>query len=238
MEDNSVTRSALHSMPHFDVRRQNMKKEEISKLIPQDQLADFASSFLQEFLKGGFGASTKRSTELHVFHLLETLGDLENRDSTDISHLLQITDSRVKSYRYESKLRYAPSEEKYIERRILWCLAKSEFDGDKKRIKFIVEDPYVRKALAAESKRLGGVPDTSFNTEIVTLRTDQLLELITKLYGTDIVKPFKEDFEALNEEDSKIKFKEVRKKVVLGAAKGFGNLTVKALKAILTSDPT
>jgi hypothetical protein len=169
---------------------------------------------------------------------LETMGNLENRDSTDISHLLQITDSRVKSYRYESKLRFAPNEEKYIERRILWCLAKSEFDGDKKRIKFIVEDPYVRKALAAESKRLGGVPDTSFNTEIVTLRTDQLLELITKLYGEEVVEPFKSDFEALNEEDTKIKFKEVRKKLVLGAAKAFGGVTVKALKSLFTADPT
>jgi hypothetical protein len=215
-----------------------MKDEEIDKLIPRNRLGEFASDFLQEFLKDGFGAASKRSTELYIFHLLESLGNLDRFDNTQLSHLLQITESRVKSYKYESKLRFPPKEENYIERRILWCLAKSEFDGDTKRIKFIVEDPYVRKALSAESKRLGGVPDTSFNSEIVTLRTDQLLALVSKLFGEKIVSDYKKDFEELNKEDAEIKFAEVRKGFVLGAASAFGGGLVKALKTCFAGDPT
>ncbi|NBD33634.1 MAG: hypothetical protein GVY17_11885 [Cyanobacteria bacterium] len=215
-----------------------MKDEEISELIPKDRLGEFASSFLQEFLKDGFGATSKRSTELHVFHLLNSFGNLDSFDNTKLSHLFQITETRVKGYRYESKLRFPPEEEKYIERRILWSLAKSEFDGDVKRIKFIIEDPYVRKSLSAESKRLGGVPDTSFNSEIVSLRTDQLLALISKLFGQEIADDYKKDFDELNKEDSKVKFTEVRKKFVLGAAGALGGGLVKSLKASFTGDPT
>ena len=215
-----------------------MKYEEIEELLPEDRLSEFASEFIREFLKDGFGTATKRSTDLHVFHLLEKIGNLDSLDNTKLSHLFQITEARVKSYRYESKLRFPPEEKKYIERRILWCLAKSEFDGDAKRIKFIVEDPYVRKALAAESKRLGGVPDSSFNSEIVFLRTDQLLALITKLFGDKIAKDYKKDFEELNKEDSKIKFAELRKKFVLGAAVALGTGSVKALKTYFAGDLT
>jgi hypothetical protein len=117
-------------------------------------------------------------------------------------------------------------------------LARSEFDGDAKRIKFIVEDPYIRKSLSAISKRLGGVPDTSFNSEVVSLRTDQLLTLVSKLYGKDIANDFKKDFDELNKEDSKIKFEEVRKRFVLGAAGAVGGGLVKVAKAWLTGDPT
>lgn len=215
-----------------------MKNKEISELIPRDRLGEFASNFLQEFLKDGFGAASKRSTELHVFHLLESLGNLDSLDNTKLSHLFQITETRIKGYRYESKLRFPPKEEKYIERRILWSIAKSEFDGDSKRIKFIVEDPYVRNSLSAVSKRLGGVPDTSFNHEIVALRTDQLLELVSKFFGDKIARDYKKDFEELNKEDSKIGFNEVRKKFVLGAAGALGGGLVKALKAYFTGDPT
>lgn len=215
-----------------------MKDEDIAKLIPKERLSEFATAFLQEFLKDGFGAASKRSTELHIFHLLDSLGEIDTLDNTKLSHLLQITETRVKSYRYESKLRFPPQEEKYIERRILWSLAKCEFDGDAKRIKFIVEDPYVRKALAAESKRLGGVPDSSFNSEIVTLRTDQLLSLISEFFGEGISKKYKKDFDELNKEDSKIKFAEFRKKFVLGAAGALGGGTVKVVNAYFTGDPT
>jgi hypothetical protein len=215
-----------------------MKDEDIAKLIPEDMLSDFATAFLQGFLKDGFGAASKRSTELHIFHLLDSYGKIGDLDNTKLSHLLQITETRVKSYRYESKLKFPPQEDKYVERRILWSLAKSEFDGDAKRIKFIVEDPYVRNALAAESKRLGGVPDSSFNREIVSLRTGQLLALISGLFGEKISNQFAKDFDELNKEDSKIKFSELRKKFVLGAAGALGGATVKSLKTFFLGDPT
>lgn len=110
-----------------------MKNEDIAELIPQDRLGEFASKFLQEFLKDGFGGATKRSTELHVFHLLETFGNLDSFDNTKLSHLFQITETRVKGFRYESKLRFPPKEEKYIERRILWSLAtRPSFSIDQK----------------------------------------------------------------------------------------------------------
>lgn len=214
-----------------------MEKSQIESLIPEEARSEFAMAFLSEYLKDGFGASTKRATELHLFHLLDRFGRLDEHDNVAISRLLQITESRVKSLRYEGKLRFPPDEEKYIERRILWCLARSVFDLESKRIRFIVEDPYVRKELSARSKRIGGVPDTSFNSEIVTLRVDQLVALIKQLYGEPTGKNFEKQFEKLAKADAKVSFAEVRKAVVLGAAKAFGAGVVKGLTAYFTGVP-
>jgi len=215
-----------------------MNREDIEAIVPERSRAEFALAFLLEYLKDGFGASSKRGTDLHLFHLLDRYGHLDKLDNAQVSHLLQITEARVKSYRYESKLRFPPDEEKFLERRILWCLARSEFDYESKRIRFIVEDPYVRKDLAARSKRIGGVPDSSFNSEIVSLRIDQLVALIESLYGDETGKTFKTGFDKLAKEDTKIKFAEVRKAVVLGAAKAVGGGITKALKAHFSGDPT
>jgi len=215
-----------------------MTPEEIETLLAHDSRADFATRFLEEYLRDGFGATSKRSTELLIFHLLEDLGSLSDEDNNNASHLLQITETRVKGYRYESKLRYAPSEDKYVERRIIWALARSDFDANNQRIKFIVEDPYVRKTLNAQSKRIGGVPDTSFNTEIVTLRSEQLLALINHLFGEGTADHFKKDFDKLIAKDSKITFADVRKKIVLGAAGALSGGIVKSLKTFFAGDPT
>ena len=215
-----------------------MTKDVIDELLPEDRRAEFTTRFLQEFLKDGFGAASKRFSELLIFHLLEDLGSLGSEDNNFVSHKLQITETRVKSYRYESKLRFVPTEEKYIERRILWALARSYFDADSKRVKFIVEDPYILKALSAQSKRLGGVPDGSFSSEIVVLHSKQLIALINHLYGDGIADSYQKDFDKLIAEDSKIKFSEVRKKVVLGAAGALGGTIVGSLKAFFAGDPT
>lgn len=215
-----------------------MTHDEIDEIVPEDRRAEFATRFLHEFLKDGFGAESERSIELLVFHLLEDLGPLNREDNNSVSHKLQITETRVKSYRYERKPRFAPTEEKYIERRILWSLARSAFDADSKQIKFIVEDSYVRKALSAQSKRLGGVPDGSFNSEVVVLRSEQLLSLINHLYGDGIADSHQEDFDKLIAEESKIKFSDVRKKVVLVAASALGGTIVKSLKAFFAGDST
>ncbi len=214
-----------------------MKQEKIEALIPKDNLAEFARQFLREYLKDGFGAQPKRHTDLHVFYLLEKMASLDAVDNNDLSHKLQITESRVKSYRYESKLRFVPEDENYIQRRILWSLAKSEFDAEAGKIKFIVEDPYVRKSLNAIAKRLGGVPDSSFNSEVVALNSDHLQKVIVHLFGETTAGQYKKEFDKLKLKDSQITFAEVRKKVILGAAGAIGGGLLTVAKAYL-GDPT
>ncbi len=217
----------------LNIEGKSMKEENIDALIPQDKLAEFARLFLREYLKDGFGAQPKRHIDLYVFHLLENMASLDRSDNNALSHKLQITESRVKSYRYESKLRFVPEEENYIQRRILWSLAHSEFNTDADKIKFIVEDPYVRKSLNAIAKRLGGVPDTSFNSEVVALSLDHLQKLIVHLFGETTAGQYKVEFDKLKQKNSKITFDEVRKKVVLGAARALGGGLVNIATAYL-----
>lgn len=146
---------------------------------------------------------------------------------------MQTTESRVKGLRYEANLKYPPVEEKYIEWRILYALARSQFEAEKQTIKFIIEDTYVRYALQARLKYSGAIPDNSFNREIIKVNFRHLADLLEELYGKEIAKSFMKDFKELIKKDSKVTFSEIRKNFVMGAAKGLGGIVVKTVKTIL-----
>ncbi|MCB2230290.1 hypothetical protein KQH82_06210 [bacterium] len=207
-----------------------MDETAIRELIADDKFAEFGKLFLAEFLKNGFGTATKRHTELHVFHLLERLGSLSKLDNNTASEALQITESKVKNYRYESKLRFAAISDDEFKQHVLWMLAKSDFDTDSLRIKLVVEDTLMRKRLSATSKRVGGVPDTSFNSEIVSLPHDQLAFLIEWIFDKDTAEDYRKQFKKLLAKGSKVGYAEIQKAFVLGVAKGFGGGLVTALK--------
>ncbi|MDA3961094.1 MAG: hypothetical protein PF961_09910 [Planctomycetota bacterium] len=208
-----------------------MDARAIAELIDDAKAGDFAREFLQAYLDDGFGAMTKRQVELLVFHLLEAHGSIEGEDNNGLSLRLQVTEARVRALRYESKLRYPPTEERYLERRILWALSRSEFDAEGGRIRFIIEDPYVQKALNALAKRAGGVPDSSFNSEIVQIKPDHLARVLHDLFGAEIADAFRADFAAVMRDDSRLSFAAFRKKFVLGAAGALGSSLVKIAKA-------
>lgn len=164
--------------------------------------ADFLSEFLGEYLKDGFGAASKGDVELCLFRLLERHGNLTGKSNHDLSHELQVTEAKVRKLRYESKLPYPPEEKNYIKQQILCYLAKANFVGGAKgTVKFTVEDIYIQKSLNARVKEMGGVPDTSFNREIVTLESGQLVALVRELYGDNFTKTLEDKLEKLKPED-------------------------------------
>ncbi len=215
-----------------------MDEKIIDQLIPKDQLAAFGKLFLTEYLKDGFGMQSKRSIDLYVFYLLEQLGTLGKLDQNTVSETLRVTESRVTSFRYESRLRFANVSDEDFKKHVLWMLARSDFDTESLKVKFIIEDTFMRKRLNAISKRIGGVPDSSFNAEIVSLHYEQLSFLIKWLFGEEISEEYNNQFQKLIAENSKVKFSDVRKAIVLGAAKQLGGGVVKLAKSWLTGDPT
>ena len=215
-----------------------MKNNQIDSVIPRPRYEDFTRQFLREYLKDGFGATPKRTTDLHIFFLLETLGDFSHISNHDLSLKLQITESRVKSLRYESKLKFLQANDHLVENNILLALARAKFNQNTNKIRFIIEDTYTRKFLIAIAKELGGVPDSSFNGEIVDIEVEQLQEVIRKLFGEDIAEQYRKKFAALANSDSpKEFFIDAMKSFIKVVVNNIGSVsTLEAIKIIFGGD--
>src|SRR3990172_8810478 len=91
---------------------------------------EFVKEFLNEYLAAGLGAKSKREIDILVMNLLMNYGNLTGETNQDLSILLQAPESRIKSLRYEARLKYPPDSD-YVKREFLYILSKSQFDFDR-----------------------------------------------------------------------------------------------------------
>lgn len=132
---------------------------------------------IKEYLSKGFGSMTKNDFEVWIFHHLMQ-ADLKGMSNYEISRKLYIPETKVKRLRYEADLKYSSQQE--IESRLYdilnTYLAKAYIKvvGKDVQIQFVVEDLSVRKYLDFKLKKAGFFSDSSFNTEIVSVRSEGL----------------------------------------------------------------
>jgi hypothetical protein len=158
-----------------------------------DQLEKFVQAFLEEYLSDGLGAKSKREIDILVLRLLMKHAGLAEKSNQELSLLLQAPAARIKVLRYEAYLKYPPDAE-YVQREFLYLLTKSQFDLDKDRIVFVMEDEYLRQAIQERLKAKGMFADSSFNTELVKIDKSALQAVIEELYGPAIAKDFEAGF--------------------------------------------
>ena len=115
-----------------------MERSAVQALLPAGVKPRFVDEFLEHYLHHGFGSLGKRDVDILVMHLLCKYAGLEMKPNNELSQLLQLTESKVRSLRYEAKLKYPPQEEHHVERRFLWALAMSQFDAERQSVKFVV----------------------------------------------------------------------------------------------------
>lgn len=196
---------------------------------------EFAMEFLEHYLARGLGSMTKRDLDILVVHLLDRHADISLEKNQPLSLRLRTTESRLRTLRYEARLRYPPEDKKYFERHLLYALVVAEFQAEKKQITFALEDQYLRHELQGRLKARGTFADSSFNSEIVKVRYDHLLTLLTELYGKDVTVPLSKAMEKAVGEEGKITFRALWKEFVLGAAKKLSSDTVDGVKLLLTT---
>lgn len=187
----------------------------------------FVDNFLEEYLADGLGAKSKREIDILVMNLMLTYGNLEDRSNQELSILFQATESRIKSLRYEAKLKYPPDAD-YVKREFLYILAKAQFDSDKGKIIFAVEDEFLRHAIQGRLKAEGRFADSSFNTEIVKIEQESLESVIEELYGKEYAREFHDGFEELNQSEDEDKASGFRDVII-----GFVTDTAQALAITL-----
>lgn len=170
---------------------------------------EFVSDFLGEYLADGMGAKNKREIDILVMSLLMNYAGLAEKSNQELSILLQAPISKIKSLRYEARLKYPPDPD-YVKREFLYTLTRSQFDLEKGRITFVIEDEFVRQAIQGRLKARGRFADTSFNTELVKVDRRSLESVIDELYGAEIAEDFRNGFDEMTrqlegEEDSAAK---------------------------------
>lgn len=169
------------------------------KIGPIEKSSEFVIEFLEEYLSAGFGAKNKRDIDILVMNLLMNYVDLGNKSNQELSILLRAPISKIKGLRYEARLKYPPDSD-YVKREFLYILSKSQFDLEKGKVTFVMEDEFIRHAIQGQLKSKGLFSDTSFNTELVRIDKKSLEAVIEELYGNEIAEDFKNGFDEMTKQ--------------------------------------
>lgn len=151
----------------------------MAKISPGQEKA-FAEEFLKEYLKVGFGRMNKSDLEILIFHLLKEYSDIRDKSNFEVSTTLKVPVSKVAALDYQCKLLY-PENRTFTDR--LWpILEDARFDIDHDRVRFSIEDKYLRLELQSKMKELNSFADTSFNSEIVSISVQTFTDFLEKYF--------------------------------------------------------
>lgn len=131
----------------------------------------FADTFLDEYLKRGFGSMNKTDLETLIFYALRKAKEgSELRSNYEWSLQLRVPEAKVKKWNYEADLRYIDVDPQSLKVEFFKLLAnRDKFVMDERRVQFAVENRCLREMLAADLKKLGYFADGSFNSEVMSL---------------------------------------------------------------------
>lgn len=185
---------------------------------------------LQDYLQRGFGTMTKNDFEVWIFNQL-LKQRFKDKTNYEISRDLKIPESKVKRLRYEADLKYSSTNE--IEHK-LYDIVNSSLrhayikvqNGDI-IIQFVIEDQAVRKYLDFKLKQNGFFSDSSFNSEIVTVRSEALESLYNlTAQGKAEFKLLKHEIKSKSGDKSSHWFKDFLMSLIKGSGETIGKNSV------------
>jgi hypothetical protein len=129
-------------------------------------------AFIDFLMTPAFGSWSKREIELKVFELLYR-DHLDSVSVGEVAAELSVTRSRARSLLLETRTRLiaAPEQREQALRNLLvnWP-SEAEIDQTSRRLRLVVDDPFVRDLLKNHAYTEGLLLDTSFASEIISLR--------------------------------------------------------------------
>lgn len=148
--------------------------------MANNEYAAFGEAFLDAYLDRGFGALPKRETDLLIFDLLCQMGQYCGKSNYELSTLLKIPESRVKTLRLASALKYRDLSPKSI---LAGVVARLTDNGQipevvNGKIEISLEDPIEHREMNHFLKGLGQHAEFTFNSEVLRVSPSALFELI------------------------------------------------------------
>lgn len=207
----------------------------------QAENTDTLKKAIDAYLKRGFGSMNKHDFEVYIFNeLLKT--KYRDKSNYEISRDLKISESKVKSLYYEANLRYAVDFDQECQSAFIEAIKKIKFQQAKKddeiKLSFVIEKMSVRKYLEHKLKEKGRFVDFHFNTEVITVSSDDFFNLVEECAGGQIRTKIQEEIKNGNIPSIKevIKdFIEEHTKVFGGSASNIISLTVDDIIEFVTT---
>jgi hypothetical protein len=145
-----------------------------------EEYTHFGETFIPRYLANGFGSMPKSEIDLIVFHLLTQTGEYRQKSNYELATQLKIPESRVKTLRLNSALKYKEINSKAILREVVLRFTTSEqfasFESGK--VELSLEDPLEKREIENFLKIRGYHAEYTLNTEILRISPIRLFELI------------------------------------------------------------
>ena len=165
------------------------KLTSIVENLSSKQKSKFSEMFLGIWFSNGFGALTKKDTELLIFYTLNSILEKSKpKNNYEWSKLLKVTPSKIKTLRLESYLKYSDIFHSGEEDVLARCfssidtlnlhISEDSVNLSDCSIKILVEDPVEIFELDRRLKDVGGQINFERNREIVRIGLKDFLLLI------------------------------------------------------------
>lgn len=154
-------------------------------MLTEEEQKEFGDFFVTQYLLNGFGSLPKSEVDLIVFHQLINSAACKGKSNYKLAGLLKIPESRIKTLRLNSALKYATINSKAILGRVVIRLTSSEqfasFESGK--IEVSLEDPIEKRELENFLKERGHHAEYQLNSELLRIEPVRLFELIVENIG-------------------------------------------------------
>lgn len=167
------------------------------------QYEEFVNLFLKFYLSNGIGSMSKSDIDALVMHLLDNYSThfgtpLKGMTNYEVSNQLKASVTKIKKLRYDAGLKY--SEKNYDEAMIRFAnaLQNASFNLSDQKINLIIEDQLAKNWIQGTIKKSGLVFDNSFNSEIIKIDAEDLLNVMSGFFN-------KKEMELFHKKLSKIK---------------------------------
>jgi len=145
---------------------------------------DFLSSFLELYIRNGYGSLPKRETELALLDLMIKFRP-EWREAPprafELARLLRISQSRARSLLDEIAYRDESKTDDWCREQLRAALLRAEKVKSDQWVQLQLDDGLIREFAVAEVRKGYGVVDSSFNSAIIKLSGEKFVALVLEL---------------------------------------------------------
>jgi hypothetical protein len=158
--------------------------DKLGKLTPRQQSTLLECLFGKLFIVP-FGSLGKRDLETLLLHAIFETKAFENSSNRELSNLLGINETKLKSYLLDIRYKYQEDRSEINIRNVIAQILNNKnikLSHESSEFSFVLENPVLRADLDTELKRLGYYADASFNKEVVRIKDYVLIAFMFHHY--------------------------------------------------------
>jgi hypothetical protein len=162
------------------MKREEKKMDENFEIIkfPGNKETEALNFIISEYMKIGYGSLTKSDIDLIFFTAFTKYCDIEDKSDYFLSKALKVTQSRIRSLKVRSELKYPFKNKDEIIKDFLDKAQYAKKDSSGTKISIPIYDPNIFIELERIIEVNNGYVEVQLNPKIFTIRNDQFIDLI------------------------------------------------------------